>query len=161
MSLIKSIKNFEDYSITEDGKVYNKKQKQLKPTIVNGYQIIRLQKNKKQYKKRIHRLVAEHFLPQVDNTNLEVHHKDHNKTNNHYLNLEWIDKTKHRFDTAISMNQSPKAFIGYIHKNKFQIINVYKTYRIDLMCLNCNHIFNRATTILYTNTICPNCKERC
>lgn len=37
---------------------------------------------------RINRLVAQAFIPNEENKPI-VHHKDHNKLNNHYTNLEW------------------------------------------------------------------------
>jgi hypothetical protein len=37
---------------------------------------------------RINRLVAKAFIPNPENKPI-VHHKDHNKLNNHYSNLEW------------------------------------------------------------------------
>ena len=37
---------------------------------------------------KIHRLVAQAFLPNPEEKPI-VHHKDHNKLNNHYSNLEW------------------------------------------------------------------------
>lgn len=37
---------------------------------------------------RINRLVAQAFIPNPENKPL-VHHKDHNKLNNHFSNLEW------------------------------------------------------------------------
>lgn len=40
---------------------------------------------------RIHRLVAETFIPTDDKT-LDVHHKDHDKSNNHVSNLEWCTR---------------------------------------------------------------------
>lgn len=36
----------------------------------------------------IHRLVGIHFIPNPDNK-LKINHKDGNKLNNHYSNLEW------------------------------------------------------------------------
>ncbi|MDX1370966.1 MAG: HNH endonuclease signature motif containing protein [Nitrososphaeraceae archaeon] len=40
-----------------------------------------------------HRLVAEYFLPNWDNS-LQVNHKDGNKTNNHYSNLEMVTQSE-------------------------------------------------------------------
>ena len=37
---------------------------------------------------RINRLVAQAFIPNPENKPI-VHHKDHNKLNNHYSKLEW------------------------------------------------------------------------
>ena len=45
--------------------------------------------------KLVHRLVAEAFV--YSNNNLtEVHHKDKNKDNNSYINLEWCSTLEHR-----------------------------------------------------------------
>lgn len=49
-------------------------------------------KNGKRYKCRIHRLVAEAFIPNSDNLPM-VNHKDENKLNNEASNLEWCDNT--------------------------------------------------------------------
>lgn len=91
MLKIKDIKNFEDYTIDENGNVYSKrKNKYLKNTINrNGYCKVTLQKNK--YKKMfsIHRLVAEAFIPNVENKP-QVNHIDGNKQNNNIKNLEWV-----------------------------------------------------------------------
>lgn len=43
---------------------------------------------------KIHKLVAEAFVPNPNNYTT-VHHKDHNKLNNNADNLEWIDETVH------------------------------------------------------------------
>lgn len=49
-------------------------------------------KNGKRYKCRIHRLVAEAFIPNPDNL-LMVNHKDEDKLNNEASNLEWCNNT--------------------------------------------------------------------
>jgi hypothetical protein len=48
-------------------------------------------KGNKKYRKFVHVLVAEHFLPNPDNKP-EVNHKDLDKSNNWYWNLEWVTR---------------------------------------------------------------------
>ena len=53
-----------------------------------GYLEVTLFKNNKPSTKKVHRLVAEAFLPNPDNLP-EVNHRDEDKTNNAVWNLEW------------------------------------------------------------------------
>ena len=70
----------------------------------SGYRYAMIQlSNGKQKNCRVHRLVAEHFLPNPDNMK-EVNHKDGNKDNNRADNLEWCTRShnvKHSFDTGL------------------------------------------------------------
>lgn len=85
--VLKPIKGYEGlYYITKDGKVYSRIQnKWLKIWADNqGYLVVNLQGEKK----RVHRLVAEAFIPNPDNLPV-VNHKDENKSNPSVDNLEW------------------------------------------------------------------------
>lgn len=54
----------------------------------NGYLTVSLNKNTKDKKHLVHRLVAQAFIPNIDNKPC-INHKDENKTNNNVDNLEW------------------------------------------------------------------------
>ena len=74
------------------GRVKNKHGRILKPEIRRGYYSADLMKNGKRYKFRVHRLVAEAFIPNPDNLPI-VNHKDEDRLNNIASNLEWCDNT--------------------------------------------------------------------
>lgn len=87
----KDIKGYENlYSIDEAGNVFSyRSNRYLKwHDDGNGYQYVELCKNKHRVCKKVHRLVAEHFLPNPNNFS-DVNHKDENKMNNTVENLEW------------------------------------------------------------------------
>ena len=56
----------------------------------DGYFFVNLYKNNKSKTFKVHRLVAEAFLPNSDNLPL-INHKDEDKSNNIVSNLEWCD----------------------------------------------------------------------
>ncbi len=91
---MRDIKGYEGlYAITSCGKVWSyKSNKFLKPYIAGaGYEYVHLIKDNKKKNYRIHRLVAEAYIPNPNNLP-EVNHKDEVKTNNWITNLEWCDR---------------------------------------------------------------------
>lgn len=81
------IAHHEFYSIYEDGRVHSGKLDVfLTPRVNdNGYLIVTLDGEQLS----VHRLVAQHFIPNPYN-HPEVNHQDGIKANNHKDNLEWI-----------------------------------------------------------------------
>lgn len=71
------------------------------------------------YKKYpIHRLVAEIFIPNLDNKP-EVNHIDGNKHNNRYDNLEWVTTSENRLHAYKTGLQTPTyGFKGKHHSQK-------------------------------------------
>lgn len=72
----------------------------------NGYHIVNLYSNKKRTTVKVHRLVAETFIPNINNYP-QINHKDENKDNNSVDNLEWCTAKYNnnygtRIDRAIS-----------------------------------------------------------
>lgn len=105
----KEIIGFENYIVTNTGKIYSKKLKRFLNPSLNGskYHVIDLYatecdqtKEKKEYtrkrqerrkKFRVHDLVATHFIENTNpETKTEVNHKDKNRINNNVSNLEWV-----------------------------------------------------------------------
>lgn len=68
----------------------------IKRTDKKGYLTVTLSKENKIKNAKVHRLVAEAFIPNTDGLP-EVNHKDENKQNNSAENLEWC---KHLYNTV-------------------------------------------------------------
>ena len=79
------------YQISSWGRVYNAEKKVfLKPSVHNkGSLRVDLYRDGKRKHHKVHRLVAEAFIPNTDNKP-QVMHKDGNKQNNSFTNLEWV-----------------------------------------------------------------------
>lgn len=86
---VKSKERIDEY--VSNGEVMHRRRREviLFPKLMNtGYLQVNLYKNGKYVCARVHRLVADAFLPNPDNLPV-VNHKDEDKTNNIYSNLEW------------------------------------------------------------------------
>lgn len=69
-----------------------------------GYEQYQISVNGIRYYLYVHRLVAQYFIPNNDFSKNEVNHKDGNKQNNLYTNLEWVNKQenmKHAFENRL------------------------------------------------------------
>jgi hypothetical protein len=82
--------NFSNYEINENGEIKNKHLKILKTTKKNGYLFCYLydKLTNEKITISIHQLVATIFLSNPNNYTI-VHHKDNDRENNNYKNLEW------------------------------------------------------------------------
>lgn len=85
-----NIEGFENYEVKPNGEVVNTKTGKVKKLVKDkdGYLLVQLWKNGKLKSFRVHRLVAQAFIPNPDNLPC-VNHKDEDKTNNNVDNLEW------------------------------------------------------------------------
>ena len=113
-----------NYIVSSDGKIYSTNsvgrakyhQEISQRNNKDGYMQITVGKtgNRSQY--RVHRMVAEAFIPNPDNLP-EVNHKDNDRTNNCVDNLEWcthtynvqysIDSGNHISTSDLTGNKNP------------------------------------------------------
>lgn len=84
-----NVRRNEHYTEVTPGVFNHYKERLLKPTTdASGYLVVKLQIGKHSIAKKIHRLVAEEFIPNPSDFPC-VNHIDENRTNNSVKNLEW------------------------------------------------------------------------
>ena len=113
------IKGFENYSVSNFGNVKNNKTgKVLKPGInSHGYYIVSLCSDGKTYTKRIHKLVAESFIPNPFNKQF-VDHINNSKLDNNVRNLRYVTNQENQMNSKLSSrNSSNHKGITYNKKN--------------------------------------------
>lgn len=98
---VRSLKRLLEDSI---GRIYTIKFRILKlGKDTDGYPQVILQKDRLKYSAKVHRLVANAFIPNPYNKQT-VNHIDGNKENNNMLNLEWAtikENIQHSYDTGL------------------------------------------------------------
>lgn len=104
---------FPDYKISDTGIVFGKNGKPLKPYLEkHGYMRVNLRKDGRVYKKLVHRLVAEAFIPNPRGVE-QVNHRDENRVNNDACNLEWVTRKENMnygtFQTRKSERQKKRV----------------------------------------------------
>lgn len=104
------IKNYPDYTITNNGRVYSLKSKKfLKPFITNqGYEVVSLCHNGKVKKYAIHQLVAKHFILKSNENQIWINHIDGVKTNNNSNNLQWVTPSEnnlHSYKNGLNVSK--------------------------------------------------------
>lgn len=113
----REIREIPNYEISNTGIFRNRKTgRNLKYFLSNGYERVRVTYKGNKLSLRIHRLVAQAFIPNPLNLPI-INHKDGNRRNNSIDNLEWC---------TIEYNNLHKYGI-----NKEQIIGLYNSKKWD------------------------------
>lgn len=121
------IKDFPEYYVTDMGDVYSRiyhpiqnpgtRIRKLKPVLdKKGYVYVTLCRDKKHCPSKIHRLVAEHFIPNPENKP-QVNHINGIKTDNRVENLEWCTGSENVLHAFRVLGRKPsRAFLGRFGK---------------------------------------------
>lgn len=116
------LEEFGNYSITECGKIFNSKGKQLKWGInPDGYYTITLTfPDGKRTCRRRARLLAQTFIPNPYNLPV-VNHIDHDRTNDSLDNLEWVT---HKDNNVKSIELYPEKHKGMAKISKELAVDI-------------------------------------
>ena len=105
------------FMITKNGMLYREDTGNwYKPFENCGYLSYHMKWHGKTYPRRIHRLVAEAFIPNPENKPF-VHHKDHDRFNNSVENLEWATIKENNNDKNTRINQNA-VFLDFDYTNE-------------------------------------------
>lgn len=132
---IKPIPNFPDYYISDTGMVLSKMRRayQEKPKeyrklatwLCAGYRAIRLQRNKKAYKRFIHRLLLETFVGKSPK-GCQCRHLDGNSLNNDLNNLRWGTRSENQRDCIVHHTDHRGEKHGMSRLTNQQVLEIYK-----------------------------------
>ena len=140
---------YPNYLIYPDGKVWSKNVKRYLKEKINrhGYLHVELCKDGIHKTHRIHRLVAEHYIPNPDNKKC-VDHINRDKKDNRIENLRWATHSENNQNTGVSKTnklgiknicydksrdryQYQKTDMGNIHTKHFKTLEEAIAYKED------------------------------
>lgn len=151
MEVWKAVKGYEGlYEVSNFGQVRGlKRGRTLSPraNCRTGYLEVNLRRSGTQKTVRVHRLVAEAFLPNPFGL-LEVNHKDEDKNNNSVDNLEWCDR---HYNT--SYGNRNKVLCEHLRKRCAKIspkdVEKIKLLRDNKSVLEIAHMFGISDSQVY------------
>ena len=120
-------KNIEQlgYQIFADGTIISRSGKPLIGGIdKKGYKRVCISDNGSQFTLKVHRVIAEKFIPNPENKP-QVNHKDGNKLNNCVDNLEWVTNSENQLHAwSTGLNKISQFTISAIrNKNSKRVLN--------------------------------------
>ena len=150
METYRKINGFSRYEVSNTGKIkrlayiekYHHRRHEeiiMKPTYdKDGYLLCGMTGDDgKRYTMKVHRLVAQAFIPNPDNLP-QVNHKDENKSNNNVENLEWITNRDNQYWGTCGLRKS--IAMKKLHKD-----GLFDSHKKKILCVEKDIIFQSIT----------------
>ena len=142
------ITNLENFEISKSGIIRNCSNLKIKSQYIGstGYYMISVSKNNKSKPYRVHRLLAETFIPKKDGC-LFVNHIDGNKLNNSLENLEWCTQSeniKHAITTGLKISSKGEKNGA----SKLKESDIFEIRKSDLSSRNLGLIYGVDKSII-------------
>jgi hypothetical protein len=135
------IKDFETYAINKKGEVLDLRNKKLMKQYPNinggGYLQLQLINEKGYISHRIHRLVAETFIPLIKGK-IQVDHIDRNILNNNVDNLRWVDVYEQNENKGVQEKSKTQRKYIYLEDVKTKR-NPNKSWKITIKNSKCKY----------------------
>lgn len=136
-------KQYLGYIVREDGTIFSKKKKvgkMLFSLSEQGYPSVSLSYKGKAYYRRVHRILAELFIPNPENKPC-VNHKDRNRANYSLDNLEWCTHSENAIHSVENGGRINWTRDNLGEKNPNSKLN-YKTVQ-EIRRLNQKGVYNQ------------------
>lgn len=144
----KSPNNYSEYYISNYGRIKSKtRKKSLKTRVHEGYYDCRIiDDSGKKRSPRIHRLVAETFMPNNPSEQNQVNHIDGNKLNNHLDNLEWVTSRQNQMHAIKNGLKKPTTRRILTEENVREICELFQKGMSYSEIENYNPLYKRSRT---------------
>ncbi len=147
----------DQYLISETSKVFSlHNNRYLKPMLRGGYHCVEIKCNGRRNSPRIHRLMAETFIPNPNGCNV-VNHIDGNRLNNHKDNLEWVtqsENVQHAIDNKLIKHNPPTRAVQQIDLSTGDIINTFDSITMASQAIGLHSSSNITTVCKGTRKSC-------
>ncbi len=129
---LKQINGFPNYIICSDGTVYRDGVSVRQHPNGRGYNFVFLNKDGERKNARVHRLVAEAFIPNPESLPV-VNHKNCNKLDNRVENLEWVSYRENSQHYLKTTTRETKPIVR-INPKTGKVKEVFSSIKIASKC---------------------------
>lgn len=127
--------SYSNYWVSRDGKVFREKLNGLYLLKIRyspkGYPVVFIQDNNKKHLRKIHRLVAEAYIPNPNNYQV-VMHLDNNPQNNTIENLKWGTQSDNMQQMVRDGRQRKSKIIQYLPKVRILFNKGFSAKEIEI-----------------------------